>query len=37
VLQRLEEMEARLMAVQRGQRTIIEDVRQVEETVRSAD
>jgi voltage-gated potassium channel len=35
VLQRLEEMEARLLAVQRGQDVILEDVRQVEETVRS--
>jgi voltage-gated potassium channel len=35
VLQRLEEMEARLMAVQRGQDVILEDVRQVEETVRN--
>ena len=37
VLQRLEEMEARLLAVQRGQNTLIEDVRQVEESVRSGD
>jgi voltage-gated potassium channel len=35
VLQRLEEMEARLLAVQRGQDVLMEDVRQVEETVRS--
>jgi voltage-gated potassium channel len=39
VLQRLEEMEARLMAVQRSQTTILQDVREVrdEDRVRSED
>ena len=35
VLKRLEEMEARLLAVQRGQTTLIADVRQIEEGVRA--
>ena len=37
VLARLEEMEARLLAVQRGQTVLIQDVRQVEESVRSTE
>jgi voltage-gated potassium channel len=37
VLKRLEEMEARLLAVQSGQKTLIEDVRHAEEAARRPD